>query len=115
MEALYISVRSWGMEEEGDIPFPSWKGVDEYQDPVDPTSLSSKFVVVFLEMASLVNSCVERTVILNDINQDNNKVLGDKSNETFKFHRLERIMEEAVSKFQSVIEAEQRNSGPQQK
>ena len=54
-------------------------------------------------------------MILNDINQDNNKVLGDKSNETFKFHRLERIMEEAVSKFQSVIEAEQRNGGPQQK
>ena len=35
MEALYASVQSWGTEEEGDIPFPSWQGVDEYRDRVD--------------------------------------------------------------------------------
>ena len=29
MEDLYASVRSWGTEEEDDIPFPDWKGVDE--------------------------------------------------------------------------------------
>ena len=29
MEALYASVRSWGTEEEDNIPFPDWKGVDE--------------------------------------------------------------------------------------
>ena len=34
MEAFYASVQSWGTEEEDNIPFPSWKGVDEYQDPV---------------------------------------------------------------------------------
>ena len=39
MEALYESVRSWGREEEYEIPFPSWNGVDDYQDPVDPTDL----------------------------------------------------------------------------
>ena len=39
MEALYASVRSWGTEEEEKIPFTSWKGVDEYQDPVVPTLL----------------------------------------------------------------------------
>ena len=37
MEALYESVRSWDTEEENDIPFPSWKGVDECRDPVEPT------------------------------------------------------------------------------
>ena len=32
-----------------------------------------------MEVASLLNVRVKRTVILNDINQDNNKVLEDKS------------------------------------
>ena len=62
MGALYASLRSWGMEEEGVIPFPDWKGVDEYRDPVDPKSLSSNFAVVFTEVASLLNYHVERTV-----------------------------------------------------
>ena len=47
MEALYASVRSWGAEEEDYIHFPYWKGVDEYRDPVDPTSLSDNFVDMF--------------------------------------------------------------------
>ena len=52
-------------------------------------------------------------MILNDITKDNNKVLGDEINETFKFHRLEKSMGEAVSIFQSIVEAEQRNGVPQ--
>ena len=28
-EALYASIQSWGTVEEGNIPFPYWKGVDE--------------------------------------------------------------------------------------
>ena len=107
MEALYASVQAWGTEEQGDIIFPYWKGVDEYQDSVDPNSLSSRFAAVFPEVASLLKYRVECTVILNEINQDNNKVLGDESNETDKFHRLDSSMEEAVSTFQSVVEAEQ--------
>ena len=58
MEALYAFIRLWGTEEEGDIPFPSWKGVYEYWDHVDPNSLSANFVAVFIEVASLLNSCV---------------------------------------------------------
>ena len=115
MEALYTSVRSWGTEEYKNIYFPSWKGVDEYQDPVDPISLSSNFADVFPEVARLLNSHVERTVILNDITQYNNKVLVDKVKETVKFNRLERSMEEAMSEFQIVVEVEQRNGGPHQK
>ena len=72
-------------------------------------------MAVFPEVASLLNYRVERTVILNDIIQDNNKVLGYDSNKTVKFHILERSMEEAVSTSQSMVEVEQRNGGPQQK
>ena len=35
-EALYASVRSWVTEEEDGITLPSYKGVDEYREPVDP-------------------------------------------------------------------------------
>ena len=115
MEALYESVRSWVREEDDNISFPSWKGVDEYRDPVDPTSLSAKFMAVFPEVASLLNSCVEWKVILDDITQDKNKVLGYGSKKNFKLCRLERSMKESVSTFQSVVEAEQQNGGPQQK
>ena len=47
IRALYASVWSWGTEKEEDIPFPFWKGVEEYREPVDPTSLSAKFVAFF--------------------------------------------------------------------
>ena len=115
MEDLYGYVQAWGTVEENVIPFPSWKGVDEYQDPIYPRSLSTKFAAVFPEVASLLNSHVERMVILNDNTQDNNKVLGDKRNETVKFHRMDSIIEEVVSTFQSVIESEQQNGGLQKK
>ena len=88
MEALYASIWSWGTEEEDDIHLLYWKGVYEYQDPVEPTSLSANFDDVFPEVASLLNSRVLRIVILNEIAQDNNKVRGEKSNEIFKFHRM---------------------------
>ena len=70
---------------------------------------------MFLEVVILLNSREEQTVILNDITQDKDKVLGDNSNETVKFHRLNRSMEEAISTFQSEVEAEQQNGAPQQK
>ena len=37
--------------------------------------------------------------LLNDIDRDIKKILGDKINKTVKFHRLERSMDEAMSKF----------------
>ena len=75
MVALYASVRSWGTEEEEGNPFLYWKGVGEYRDPVVNNSSLDNFAAVFPEVSSLQYSCVERTVILDDINQDNNKVL----------------------------------------
>ena len=112
-KALYASVRLWGTEEEDIIPFPYWKGFYEYQEPIDPTSISSNFAAVFTKVASLLNSRVERTVILNVNTQENNEFLGDKINETVKLHRMERSMEESVSKSQSLVDTEQRNCGPQ--
>ena len=34
MEALNESVWSWGIEEEDRTPFPYWKGVEGYREPV---------------------------------------------------------------------------------
>ena len=65
------------------------------------------------EVEILLNSCVERIVILSDIAPEKIKVMEDKSNRAVKFHRLESSMEEAVSTFHSLVEAEQRNGGPQ--
>ena len=107
MEALYASIQSWGMREEDIIPFTYWKGVYDCRNPVSPNSLSAKFVTMSPEVAILINSHVEQTVILNEITQDNNKVPEEESNKTVKFHRLGRITEEAMSTFKSVVEAEQ--------
>ena len=63
----------------------------------------------------LLNQRVERTVILNDITQDNNKDPEDKSKKTVKLHSLQRSMEEAMYTFHSVVKVEQRNGGPQKK
>ena len=63
------------MEEDDNITFTYWKRVDEYRYPVDPTLLSENFVAVFMNVASLLNYCVKQIVILNEIIQDNNKVL----------------------------------------
>ena len=43
------------MEEEEDITFTDWKGVDDYRDPIDPTLLSANFVVVLSEMARIID------------------------------------------------------------
>ena len=75
MVALYASVWSWGTEEEEGNPFLYWKGVGEYRDPVVPNSSLANFADVLPEVSSLLYYCVERTLILDDINQDNNKVL----------------------------------------
>ena len=97
------------MEEEDKITFPTWKVVDEYWDPVESTSLSDNFAAVFMEVEILLNSCVEQTVILNGITEDNNKILVDKSNKTVKFHRLASSMDKAMYTFQSVVDADQQN------
>ena len=88
-----------GYRKGDEIPFPTWKGLDEYREPVDPTSLSANFADVFPEVASLINSHVEWAVILNYITQYNNKSLRDERNKTFKLHRLDRSMEKAASTF----------------
>ena len=74
---MYAYVRSWVTEEYNNIHFPSWKGVDDYQDPFDPSLLSANFLAVFLEVPSVINYHLEWSVILNDITQNNNKVLRD--------------------------------------
>ena len=58
MESLHASVQAWSMEEENDTPFIYWEGVDEYQVPTDPTSLSAKFVAVFPEVKILLSERV---------------------------------------------------------
>ena len=68
------------MGEEYIIPFTDCKGVCEYREPVDSTLLSSNFEAVFPEVSIILNYCVEHTVILSDITQDNNKVLEYESN-----------------------------------
>ena len=50
--------------------FHTGRGVDEYRYPVEPTSLSANFTAVFPEVASLLNSYIEHTVILNDVTHD---------------------------------------------
>ena len=55
IEALYASVRSRSTEEEDIIIFPYCKGVDDYRDSVDPTSLSANFADVFTDVATLLN------------------------------------------------------------
>ena len=64
---------------------------------------------MFPEVENLLNYRVEWKVILNDITQDKNKVLGYNSNKTVRFYRLDRSIDEAVPIFQRVVEAEQRN------
>ena len=110
MEYIYIHPYCHGVQKKRTAYiFQYWKGVDKYQEPIETNSLSYNLADVFPEVASLINSHVEYTVIINDITQDNNKVLVEKINKTVKFHRLQRSVEDFVSTFQSVVEAEQLN------
>ena len=70
MKDSYVSIWSWGTEEEGGTTLPYQKGVDENWDPFDPTSLSAKFAAVFMQVKILLNYHVEQTVRHNGINQD---------------------------------------------
>ena len=92
-----------GYRRRGRHTFSTLEGSWWVPGPFDPTSLSANFLAVFLAVAGLLNHCVEHTVILNDITQDNNNVLLYKINKTVKFHRLDISMEEAVSTSQGVV------------
>ena len=43
MESFNASKQSWDTEEEDNTPFTYWKGIDEYRDPIDSTSLTANF------------------------------------------------------------------------
>ena len=53
--------------------------ITNIQDPFYPNSFSANFAAVFPELANIVNSCVEGTVILNYITKYNNKFLEEYS------------------------------------
>ena len=89
--------------------------MDKYWYPIDPISLSANFAAVSLDLESPQNHLIENIVILNAINKNISKVLEDYGNETVKFHRLEKSMEEFVSTFHRVIMTYQRDGEPQKK
>ena len=69
---------------------------------------------MFPAVTTLINYHTELTVILYDITQDSNKVLGDERNKTVNFRRLDNSMYEYVAIFQSVVKLNQQNVGPKQ-
>ena len=69
---------------------------------------------MFPAVTTLINYHTELTVILYDITQDSNKVLGDERNKTVNFRRLDNSMYEDVATFQSVVKVNQQNVGPKQ-
>ena len=115
MAALYASVRTSEEDEVGFISYPEWKGVEEYHDPIDPSSLSANFADIFPDVSKLLNMRTERAILFNDITQDNNKVLEDENTEMVQFHALEERMRETLEVFQSVAKAEEREGGTQEK
>ena len=66
-------------------------------------------------MENLLKTHVEWKVIINDINQDINEVLEDKTNTNVKFHRTERSLEEVVVKFKILGSADKISGGSHQK
>ena len=52
-------------------------------------------------------------MILNEITHKNNNILEDDRNKTANFHGMDRIMEEDMSIFQSMVKAEQYNDRTQ--
>ena len=94
------------------IPFTDWKAVDEYQYPIESTSLSANFAAVLPEVEILLNSCIEQIVIPNDITQDNSKMMEDKSNKTVNFCIPDKNMEEVMVALNGVVKVDQRAGGP---
>ena len=55
MEVFYLSVCSWGIEEEDNIQLTEWKGVEKYREPIETTLISANFAAVFLWLDILIN------------------------------------------------------------
>ena len=51
---------------------------------------------------------LERSIVINDINQENETLPEDKSNYILQFHKLEGYMEETLTYFEVVVNREAR-------
>ena len=63
------------MYEEGGITFLYCKVFYHYRDLIEPASLSANILALFPAVSILLNYRLEWTIILNEIDQDRNKVL----------------------------------------
>ena len=54
---------------------------------------------------------MERNIVINDIHQENEKLLEDRSNDILQFHKLDGYMEEILIDFEVVVNIEARTGG----
>ena len=88
--------------------------MNEYQDPIEPTSLSANVFAVLPEVVRTLKFRREQTVILAGFSQDCNRVLKDKNNKTIKFHRLYKSMDEDMDTFKNVVKLDKSYGKSQQ-
>ena len=69
------------------------------------------FARIYPDVSELLVSHLERSIVINDINQQNEKLPEDKSNDILQFHNLYGYMEETLTDFEFVVNIEARTGG----
>ena len=69
------------------------------------------FPRIYPDVSELLVSHLERSIVINDINQENEKLPEDKSNGIIQFHEVGVYMEETLTDFEVVVNIEARTGG----
>ena len=73
------------------------------------------FARIYPDKSDILVSHLERSVVINDINQENEKLTEDESNDILQFYKLEGCMEGTLTYFVVVVNREARTGGKKRK
>ena len=69
------------------------------------------FARIYPDKSDILVSHLERSVVINDINQENEKLSEDKINDILQFYKLEGCMKETLTDFGVVVNREASTGG----
>ena len=74
-----------------------------------------QFVRIYPDVSDLLVSHLERSIVINDINQENEKLSEDKINDILQFYKLEGCIEETLTDFEVLVNREASTGGKYRK
>ena len=92
-----------------------WGSMNTGRESTEPQNLSTHFAHIYPEGSELLGYHLEHSIVINDINQENETLPEDKINDILQFYKLEGCMEETLTDFEVLVNREASTGGKYRK